>query len=149
MTQIKDNETYLTPEEMLKLDKKLASLTDDQVKFELDNWIEKILSNADSDDKEPFKIIPPNLSDRETLGYLYYIQAVQEKASAEIKRVHITILPDGNCALDYKMKEPPFQRIRRITGYLVGTLDRFNNAKRAEEHERVKHTDKKGKSFSR
>ncbi len=33
----------------------------------------------------------------------------------------------------------PFERVRRITGYLVGTLDRFNNAKRAEERERVKH----------
>ena len=33
-----------------------------------------------------------------------------------------------------------FERIRRITGYLVGNLDRFNNAKRAEESERVKHT---------
>lgn len=32
-----------------------------------------------------------------------------------------------------------FQRIRRITGYLVGTLKRFNNAKRAEERDRVKH----------
>ena len=28
-----------------------------------------------------------------------------------------------------------FERIRRITGYLVGTLDRFNNGKRAEEHD--------------
>ena len=33
-----------------------------------------------------------------------------------------------------------FERIRRITGYLVGTLDRFNDAKRAEEHARVKHS---------
>ena len=33
----------------------------------------------------------------------------------------------------------PFERIRRITGYLVGTLDRFNDAKRTEEHDRVKH----------
>ena len=32
-----------------------------------------------------------------------------------------------------------FERIRRITGYLVGTVDRFNNSKRAEEHDRVKH----------
>ncbi len=32
-----------------------------------------------------------------------------------------------------------FERIRRITGYLVGTVDRFNNAKKAEEHDRVKH----------
>ena len=35
--------------------------------------------------------------------------------------------------------EPKFERIRRITGYLVGTLERFNDAKRAEEHDRVKH----------
>ncbi len=33
-----------------------------------------------------------------------------------------------------------FERIRRITGYLVGTLDRFNDAKRAEVAERVKHS---------
>ena len=33
-----------------------------------------------------------------------------------------------------------FERIRRITGYLVGTLDRFNDAKRAEEADRVKHS---------
>lgn len=33
-----------------------------------------------------------------------------------------------------------FERIRRITGYLVGTTDRWNNAKKAEEQERVKHT---------
>lgn len=33
-----------------------------------------------------------------------------------------------------------FDRIRRITGYLVGTTDRFNNAKRAEERDRVKHS---------
>ena len=32
-----------------------------------------------------------------------------------------------------------FERIRRITGYLVGTIDRFNDAKRAEERDRVKH----------
>ena len=32
-----------------------------------------------------------------------------------------------------------FERIRRITGYLVGTVDRFNNAKRAEVNDRVNH----------
>lgn len=32
-----------------------------------------------------------------------------------------------------------FERIRRITGYLVGTVDRFNNGKKAEESDRVKH----------
>lgn len=33
-----------------------------------------------------------------------------------------------------------FERIRRITGYLVGTMDKWNDAKRAEEHDRVKHS---------
>lgn len=32
-----------------------------------------------------------------------------------------------------------FERIRRITGYLVGTTDRFNDAKQHEEHDRMKH----------
>ena len=34
----------------------------------------------------------------------------------------------------------PFERVRRITGYLVGTLDRFNDSKSAEEKDRLKHT---------
>lgn len=41
--------------------------------------------------------------------------------------------------VDYHFADVPFQRIRRITGYLVGTLDRFNDAKRAEVLDRVKH----------
>ncbi len=39
----------------------------------------------------------------------------------------------------YHFREADFERIRRITGYLVGTLDRFNNAKKAEVNDRVKH----------
>lgn len=44
-----------------------------------------------------------------------------------------------SCGRDESDGHEPFERIRRITGYLVGTLDRFNNAKRSEENERVKH----------
>ena len=40
-----------------------------------------------------------------------------------------------------------FERIRRITGYLVGTLDRFNDAKRAEVTDRVKHGISKNRSY--
>ena len=49
---------------------------------------------------------------------------------------------DGDYAdVTYSFKESgaPFERVRRITGYLVGTLDRFNDGKRAEEADRVKH----------
>ena len=42
--------------------------------------------------------------------------------------------------MDMKMGEwIRFERIRRITGYLVGTMDKWNNAKKAEERDRVKH----------
>ena len=52
----------------------------------------------------------------------------------------IDIAVDGEYVdLTYHWSPVPFERIRRITGYLVGTLDRFNNAKRAEEADRVKH----------
>ena len=44
----------------------------------------------------------------------------------------------GSVRLDWSSRAK-FERIRRITGYLVGTIDRWNNAKRAEEHDRVKH----------
>ena len=37
-------------------------------------------------------------------------------------------------------QEGKFERLRRITGYLVGTLDRWNDAKKAEESARVKHS---------
>ena len=43
------------------------------------------------------------------------------------------------CGRHEEDAEVGFERIRRITGYLVGTLDRFNDAKRAEERDRVKH----------
>ena len=52
----------------------------------------------------------------------------------------IDIKIDGEFVeLAYRYHNQPFHRIRRIPGYLVGTLDRFNNAKRAEERDRIKH----------
>ena len=67
-----------------------------------------------------------------------YIARAKEKYGRE--PIGVTIRVDGDYVdLDYNFGREPFERIRRITGYLVGTLDRFNNAKRAEESERVKH----------
>ena len=55
-----------------------------------------------------------------------------------LKSLSITI--DGeDVDLDYVFQPQNFERIRRITGYLVGTLDRFNDAKAAEEKDRIKH----------
>ena len=53
----------------------------------------------------------------------------------------IDISVDGDYVdMTYHWTTVPFERIRRITGYLVGTLDRFNNGKRAEEADRIKHS---------
>lgn len=41
--------------------------------------------------------------------------------------------------IQYETKKVPFSRLRRITGYLVGDMNKWNNAKRSEEHDRVKH----------
>ncbi|HAH79268.1 MAG TPA: anaerobic ribonucleoside triphosphate reductase, partial [Ruminococcaceae bacterium] len=49
---------------------------------------------------------------------------------------------DNECPKCHRKEDdggPRFERIRRITGYLVGTMDRWNDAKRAEERDRVKH----------
>ena len=52
----------------------------------------------------------------------------------------IDIAVDGDFVdLRYHFAGGKFDRIRRITGYLTGTLDTWNDAKRAEEHDRVKH----------
>jgi hypothetical protein len=67
-----------------------------------------------------------------------YLARARETFGREPKRMALRV--DGDFVdIDYTFDQRPFERIRRITGYLVGTLDRFNNAKRAEEHDRVKH----------
>lgn len=69
-------------------------------------------------------------------------KAVEEYALSHYpgraERVDVTVNGEW---LDLKttLRSQPFSRIRRITGYLVGDMGRWNNAKRAEEKERVKH----------
>ncbi|MCI6377345.1 MAG: hypothetical protein MR842_06280 [Clostridiales bacterium] len=68
-----------------------------------------------------------------------YIARATQKYGVEPLHIDINVCGD-EVELDYDLGVRPFHRIRRITGYLVGTLDRFNNAKRAEEQDRVKHS---------
>ncbi|MDE5854572.1 MAG: hypothetical protein K2H19_05865 [Ruminococcus sp.] len=69
-----------------------------------------------------------------------YIKYGEKKYSDKIIK-EMTVKIDGDFVdLKYDLADVPFDRIRRITGYLVGTLDRFNDGKRSEEHDRVKHT---------
>ncbi len=69
-----------------------------------------------------------------------YIQHVHEKYPNKLIDELIITLDGEYVDLETHFSDIPFLRIRRITGYLVGTLDRFNNGKRAEEADRVKHT---------
>lgn len=67
-----------------------------------------------------------------------YLMRAREKYGREPLTMELTV--DGEYVdIAYDFGAAPFHRIRRITGYLVGTLDRFNDAKRAEERDRIKH----------
>ena len=72
-----------------------------------------------------------------------YINEAHKDCGKGEKITELTITLDKNdpenVSLDYGILPPKFSRIRRITGYLVGNLDRWNEAKRHEEHDRLKH----------
>lgn len=77
------------------------------------------------------------LSQNEINAYLLY--AKEKYPNRELAGLDITL--DGDeVELQYHLTPVPFERIRRITGYLVGTIDQWNNAKAAEEGDRVKHS---------
>jgi hypothetical protein len=82
-------------------------------------------------------VIGDTIPQEEIDAYIAY--GKKKYSNREITEMTVKI--DGEFVdLQYSFADVPFDRIRRITGYLVGTLDRFNNGKRAEEHDRVKHT---------
>ena len=76
-----------------------------------------------------------NITEEEKQAYIAW---ATEKYGVE--PVSIEIEFDGEFAnVKTNLGRRPFERIRRITGYLVGTLERFNDGKAAEERDRVKH----------
>jgi len=76
-----------------------------------------------------------NMSDEELAIYLTTAQGKQQ-----CKIIKADVKVDGEYVdITYTLEDIPFERIRRITGYLVGTMDKWNDAKRAEEKDRIKH----------
>ncbi len=68
-----------------------------------------------------------------------YVRRIRKKHPDRIIN-ELTLTINGKYVdIRYNYDTVPFERIRRITGYLVGTLDRFNDAKKAEESQRIKH----------
>jgi hypothetical protein len=111
----------------------------------------------DKTDEKPVKIDPgqSRIPEKDGVEYVFtnfdpsneeraaYVAYAKAKYGAPLKGVEFTAVKeaDGSDFVDLKvrLRQDGFQRIRRITGYLVGTIDRFNDAKRHEEHDRVKH----------
>ena len=77
------------------------------------------------------------ISDKEKLAYREHIE--KEYPGYHVDHLDINVQGD-DVDLTATLSAVAFQRIRRITGYLVGDLSRFNNAKRREVDDRVKHT---------
>ena len=70
---------------------------------------------------------------------------ILEKKYPDKKFQSFTFEADGDYVnITFRCKPQNFERIRRITGYLVGSLDRFNDAKRSEVSDRVNHINKEG-----
>lgn len=79
----------------------------------------------------------PHISKDEVIAYIALI--TNEHGGIKPRSLTISTNDAGQAILDYELQVVPFERIRRITGYLVGVMNRWNDAKRAEEHDRVKH----------
>ena len=78
-----------------------------------------------------------NLEQQEIEAYIAY---VQKKLGGRTLKT-LDIVADGEeVELHYTYAYRPVERIRRITGYLVGTMERWDDAKAAEERDRVKHS---------
>lgn len=69
-----------------------------------------------------------------------YVKRGKEKYGSKLYAVYVDVDENDNnyVYVNYEVCEP-FERLARITGYLVGTLDRWNDSKRAEQRDRVKH----------
>ncbi len=79
--------------------------------------------------------ITGNVCEKEAMAYVAYLE---KKYGRKVWKLNIDI--DGDyVGLTYKFYPVPFERIRRITGYLVGDMSHWNDAKSKEEADRVKH----------
>lgn len=67
-----------------------------------------------------------------------YKDYIENKYNRKVEYIYVE--DDGDYVnITYRFEPIPFQRIRRLTGYLVGTTDRWNDAKREELKDRVSH----------
>ena len=108
----------------------------DAEKFDLARYVKSLNQYASVTEQEAEKALE-DFAHYDTLhasclvevGTRLIAEKAGDKAAEEYFNAHAEYFDEGK-----------FERLRRITGYLVGTLDRWNDAKKAEEHARVKHS---------
>ena len=104
--------------------------------FDLKRFVKSISKYAKVSEKEVEKVLA-DYDQYETMHVSCLVEAgmklIGEKAGDKEMREYFNEHSQW-------FEEGRFERLRRITGYLVGTLDRWNDAKKAEEHARVKHS---------
>lgn len=83
-------------------------------------------------------LVKSNLDISKTEAMAYVLWAQKKYIGKSIKEIVLNFEGD-EVGVETHLAPENFEKIRRITGYLVGTVDRFNNAKRCEEKDRVKH----------
>jgi len=142
ITQLRDAFLRNDYEAQTEIAKKLlyyeesGTVTNDMVMESLMDFINGDVDMVYKDIK--IRVINGKMSDDEISATVD--QMIEQHPDKEFKSLTFTIVDGENLDVDYSYDSVPIQRIRRITGYLVGTLERFNNAKRAEVNDRVKHS---------
>lgn len=85
------------------------------------------------------KITSDFKADKEELAaYVAFVK----KHVPDVSSVEVKLCDDGAVDLNWTARHEPFERLRRITGYLTSDLRYWNDAKKSEEHDRVKHNPK-------
>ena len=92
------------------------------------------------DDGKPVPIVIYDIEDATLKEAVNYFNYVKSRVKTPIKAIEVKMCADGKVDVSYDCEGTKFERIRRITGYLTGDMSSWNNAKQAEEKERVKHT---------
>lgn len=107
----------------------------DAQKFDIKRYVKSLAKYAKITEKEALATLE-DFNHYDTLHVSCLVEAgarliatKDKKAAEEYFNAHAEYFDEGK-----------FERLRRITGYLVGTLDRWNDAKKAEERDRVKHS---------
>ena len=77
------------------------------------------------------------MEDNEIKDYIHHVMKIDKGILTEL---NISVNDKDNVELIYTFHNQPIARIRRVCGYLTGTIDSWNNAKQAELRDRVKHS---------